>query len=148
MEDVQVAAAAYYFISAPHMCLSGARCVVGSLVFPRVGTRASFDAEQKNRHPTHGRSHSARMPNIRHARARTLSAHPDSRSAENVRRCVEVALRQLNWPHKIVSCNNALSTDDGERPCSLRTFIISFIYPYMQEGPVVTGFMSRPSRPT
>jgi hypothetical protein len=46
----------------------------------RVGTQASFDAEQKNRHQTHCCSHSARMPNIRRARARTLSAHPDSRS--------------------------------------------------------------------
>jgi hypothetical protein len=46
----------------------------------RVWTRASFDAEQKNRHQTHHRSHSARMPNIRRARARTLSTHPDSRS--------------------------------------------------------------------
>jgi hypothetical protein len=49
-------------------------------VFPRVGTRASFDAEQKNRHQTHRRSHSARMPNIRRARARILFTHPDSRS--------------------------------------------------------------------
>jgi hypothetical protein len=48
VEDEQVAAAAYYFISA--------RCVVGSLVLPRVGTRASFDAEQKNWHQTHRRS--------------------------------------------------------------------------------------------
>jgi hypothetical protein len=46
----------------------------------RVGTRASFDAEQKNRHQTHRRSHSARMPNIRRASARTLSTHPESRS--------------------------------------------------------------------
>jgi hypothetical protein len=59
--------------------LSGARCVVGSLVFPRVGTRASFDAEQKTRRQTHRRSHSARIPNIRRARARTLSSHPNSR---------------------------------------------------------------------
>jgi hypothetical protein len=46
----------------------------------RVGTRASFDAEQRNRHQTHRRSHSARMPNIRRARASTLPAHPDTRS--------------------------------------------------------------------
>jgi hypothetical protein len=46
----------------------------------RVGTRASFDAEQTNRHQTHRRSHSAPMPNIRRARARTLSTRPDSRS--------------------------------------------------------------------
>jgi hypothetical protein len=46
----------------------------------RVGTRTSFDAEQKNRHQTHRLSHSARMTNIRRVRARTLSAHPDSRS--------------------------------------------------------------------
>jgi hypothetical protein len=69
MEDVQVAAAAYYFISACAMCSRVAR----------VGTRASFDAKQKNRHHTYRRSHSARMPNIRRARARTLSTHPDSR---------------------------------------------------------------------
>jgi hypothetical protein len=49
--------------------------------FPlRVGTRASFDAEQKNRHQTHRRSHSAQMPNIPRARASTLSTHPHSRS--------------------------------------------------------------------
>jgi hypothetical protein len=46
----------------------------------RVGPRASFDAEQQSRHQTHRRSHSARMPNIRRARARTLSTHPDWRS--------------------------------------------------------------------
>jgi hypothetical protein len=46
----------------------------------RLGTQASFDAEQKSRHQTHRRSHSARIPNIRHARARTLSTHPDSTS--------------------------------------------------------------------
>jgi hypothetical protein len=49
-------------------------------VFPHVGTQASFDAEQKNRHQTHRRSHSARMPNIRRAKARTLSTYPGSRS--------------------------------------------------------------------
>jgi hypothetical protein len=63
-----------------YMWLNGARCVVGSLVFRRVGTGASFDAEQKNRHQRHRHSHSARMPNIRRARSRTLSTHPDSRS--------------------------------------------------------------------
>jgi hypothetical protein len=46
------------------------RSVFGSLVFPRFGTRASFDAEQKNRHQTHRRSYSARMPNVPRARSR------------------------------------------------------------------------------
>jgi hypothetical protein len=64
MEDVQVAAAAYYF----QCCMTERRAMCA-----RFGTRASFDAEQKNRYQTHRRSHSARMPNIRRARARTLS---------------------------------------------------------------------------
>jgi hypothetical protein len=42
--------------------------------------RRSFDAEQKNRHQTHRRSHSARLPNIPRERASTLSTHPHSRS--------------------------------------------------------------------
>jgi hypothetical protein len=67
------------------------RSVVGSLVFPRVGTRTSFDAEQKNRHQTHRRSHSARMPNIPRARRAHCLHIPTRGRAENVRRCVEVA---------------------------------------------------------
>jgi hypothetical protein len=54
----------------------GARCVVGSLV---LGQERPL-MQQKNRHQTHRSSHSARMPNIRRARARTLSTHPDWRS--------------------------------------------------------------------
>jgi hypothetical protein len=58
-----------------------------------VGTRASFDAEQKNRHQTHRRSHSARMPNTRRARRGHCLHIPTRGRAENVQRCVQVALR-------------------------------------------------------
>jgi hypothetical protein len=68
MEDAQVAA---------HSHVTERRAMCSRVA--HVGTQASFDAEQKNRHQTHRRSHSALMPNIRRARARTLSTHPDSR---------------------------------------------------------------------
>jgi hypothetical protein len=74
MEDVQVAPRRTALL----VHVTGRRGMCSRVA--RVGTQASFDAEQKNRHQTHRRSHAARMPNIRRARARTLSTHPDSRS--------------------------------------------------------------------
>jgi hypothetical protein len=56
----------------PHIAITPLAC--------HSSDRRSFDAEQKDRHQTHRRSQSARMPNIPRARASTLSTHPHSRS--------------------------------------------------------------------
>jgi hypothetical protein len=61
MEDVQVAAAAYCFISA-HSHVTERRAMCSRVA--RVGTRASFDAEQKK--PTSNASSIALGPNAEH----------------------------------------------------------------------------------
>jgi hypothetical protein len=84
-------------------------------VFPRVGTRASFDAEQKNRHQTHRRSYSARMPNIRRARASALSTHPDSRSRGECSAMCGGSIKNTNEP---IYCAAAMERVKNSRTCA------------------------------